>query len=42
MMNLDVFSTSIKANIAYIYRFHGDGLTFPSFDVLPHHIGIRT
>lgn len=42
MMNLDVFSTPIKANIAYLYRLHGDELTFSSFDVLPHHIGIRT
>ena len=42
MVNLDVFLTPIKANIAYLYRFHGDRLTFLSFDMLPYHIGIRT
>lgn len=42
VMNLDVFSTPIKANIAYLYLLPSGRLTFPPFDTLLYHIGIRT
>ena len=42
IMNLDLFSRSIKANIACFYLLPGDRLTFLSFDALPHHIGTCT
>ena len=42
MVNLDLFSRPVKASIVYSYRLHGDGMPFPSFDVLLHHIGVHT
>ena len=43
LMNLGIFSIPIKIPIAYSYRiFIRRRFTLPPFDVLPHHIGIRT
>ncbi len=42
MVNSDLFSRPVKASIVYSYRLHGDGMPFPSFDVLLHHIGVHT
>ena len=42
LVNLGFFSKPIEANIAYLYLLPSGRLTFPPFDTLLYHIGIRT